>query len=387
VRICLVTLDFVPFRSSGLAVYTESLAHGLVERGHEVTVLAAHRTKSEQVEATEELPSLTVVRVAVGRWDWVGLGWEAARYLNARRNEFDVIHFADVHFAYACRGSFVASAFQSFRQRLTSHGGHPYHTSRRNYVFRFIYYNVARYALEKPSLRRAQRVIMPSQATRAEFVDHYGLNPARTSLVYPGIDPGHFADLPDRAVARVQLGLKGDMPVLLYIGFSTPRKGVEYLAQAFQRMHTQAYLAMVGKWEDGYRARFCEQLGHAADRVLIAGYVPDADLPIYLGAADVFVLPTLLEGFGIPLAEAMAANLPIVTTSAGSAGEVAGDAGLVVPPADAGALAQALDRILNDRSLADSLRAAGRRRVEELFNVRRTVIETEAIYDQVAGTR
>ena len=379
-RICFVTLDFAPFRSSGLTVYAESLVCGLAKRGHQVTVIAADRREGIQVDVIPMPENIQVVRVPVGAFDWIGLGWQAARYLQSSDN-FEIIHFADIHFAYAHYGQFIASAHQSFRQRLTSHQGRPYHSTWRDYLFRLIYYNGARWIIEQPTVRRATFIVMISAATQQEFIKHYQVDPARTMVIYHGLELSRFEALPERSKARQRLGLPLDMPILLYIGFSTPRKGVEYLAQALTYMKTPAYLIIVGKWEPHYRKRFLSTLSDAIlSRTRLVGYVPDADLPVYYAAADVFVLPTLLEGFGIPLAEAMAAGLPVVTTQGGAASEVVGDAGLVVPSGDSVALACALDCVLTDSNLAQRLRCAGRDRARAMFDERRTMDELEAVY-------
>lgn len=379
-RICLVTLDFPPFRSSGLTIYAENLARGLAERGHQITVIAADRPQSDRVEDVPMPSGVRVLRVPVSRLDWIGLGWQAAWYLRSYRADFDIVHFVDVHFAYAYRGPFIASAFQSFRQRLTSHHGQPYHAGWRNYLFRRVYYSVAWQAMERPSLQRAQHLLMSSQATQREFVRHYRVHPNRTTVVYPGIDMERFRSLPGRREARRQLGLPLDVPVLLYVGFSTPRKGLEYLAQALRAVSRSLYLVMVGQWERGYQRRFLEVLGDARSQVRLAGYVPDADKPTYFAAADIFVLPTLLEGFGIPLVEAMAAGLPIVTTSAGAAGEVVGDAGLVVPPGDSQAFASALERLLTEPALAERLSQIGPKRARECFDLHNMAAKVEEVY-------
>lgn len=384
-RICLLTLDFPPFRSSGLTVYAEKTAEGLAARGHAVTVVASRRPRSEQIESVEPPDGVPVVRVPIGQLDWIGFGWQAARYLRSHSDDFDVIHFADIHFAYGYRGPFVGSAFQSFRQRLTSHRGRPYHTDWRNYLFRLVYYNGARWLMERPAVRRADHIIMSSTATQEEFLAEYGLEPARTSLVYPGLDLGRFETLPGREEARGRLNLPDRAPILLYVGFSTPRKGVEYLAEALGMMETPAHLVMVGKWEAHYEERFVDALGEARSRVRIVGYVSDAELPDYFAAADVFVLPTLLEGFGFPLVEAMAAGLPVVTTTAGSAGEIVGDAGLTVPAANSVELASALDRALTEQDLAHSLGETGRVRAKTLFDKDRAAADIEAVYHQVYG--
>ncbi len=384
-RICLVTLDFPPFRSSGLTIYTENLARGLAERGHELTVLAAQRPVAAAVDEINLPDSVRIVRVPVGRADWIGLGWQAARHLSRQGHRFDIIHFADVHFAYAWRGPYVATAWQSFHQRLSSAGGHPYHTGWRNYLFRWAYYTAARWLAEWPSVRRARQLIMPSQATQAEFLRYCGADPARVSLVYPGLDLERFRALPGRAEARARLGLALDVPTVLYVGFSTPRKGVEHLARAAADMSAPIQLLMVGKWEAGYRERFLAALGAARARTAVAGYVPEREILWYYAAADVLVLPTLLEGVGFPLIEAMAAGLPLVTTTGGAAGEVAGEAGIAVAPTDSAALAQALTRLLGDADLRARLGDVGRRRAYTFFDLASASERVEAIYRQAMG--
>lgn len=381
-RICVVTLDFAPFRSSGLSIYTEILVNGLARRGHRVTVIAASRPISKRVEDLVVPRSVEVRRVTVGPFDWLGLGWQAARYLSFCHDTFDIIHFADIHFAYACFRPFIASAFQSFRQRLTSYKGQPYHTSCPDHIFRLIYYNLAKQLMEKPSIKRAAHIVMSSVATWQEFVEKYHVNPARATLIYPGINLSRFEKLPEKTAARRYLALPIDRPILLYVGFSTPRKGVEYLAYALKHMKTPAFLVMVGKWEPTYQKRFLKSLGGAASRVHLAGYVPDAELPAYFSAADVFVLPTLLEGFGITLVEAMAAGLPVVTTQAGAAKEVVGEGGLAVQTGNGKALAEAIDQILSDPNLAKQLGETGRHRAYTLFNEHRFIVEIESLYQR-----
>jgi glycosyltransferase involved in cell wall biosynthesis len=386
-NVCLVTLDFPPYRTSGLTVYAEQVVRGLSCRGHQVSVLASQRPADRRTGDIPLPENITVIRLPVGKADWIGLGWQAARLLRAGGADYDVVHFADVHFAYAHRGPFVASGLQSFRQRLAANQGLPYYSSRRNLLFRFVYYNAARWLLEWPTARRAQHLLMVSGATRNEFLEHYGVEPSRASIVHIGIDLERFSHLPDRELARRKLGLPAGLPILLYVGFSTARKGLEYLAEALCLMRSRAQLLVVGSWEKGYRKRFTHALGPARRQATIVGYVPDSELLTYFAAADAFVLPSLLEGFGIPPVEAMAAGLPVVATTAGALGEIIGDAGLQVPPSDALALGVALDRVLSDADLARQLREAGRARARSLFDERRMASQIEAVYEQCLGSR
>ncbi|MEM2676112.1 MAG: glycosyltransferase family 4 protein [Candidatus Bathyarchaeia archaeon] len=382
-RVCIITLDFPPFRSSGLTIYAEGIVKGLAARGHTVTVIASWRPEYAKVEDTRLPDNVNVIRVPIGQTDWIGFSWRAAKYVHSHQADFDIIHFADVHFAYAYRGPFVASLLQSFRQRLTAYQGRPYHTDSWDYLFRLAYYTIAQRMMERPAVRRASRLIAVSAATRQEYIEHYNVDPKRITLIYIGINTQRFENLLPKEEARQRLKLPIDKPILLYVGFSTPRKGLEYLVQALKKMQAPALLVIVGKWEARYYNRFISTLGGDRSRIIITGYVPDVELPLYFAAADVFVLPTLLEGFGIPLVEAMAAGLPIVTTTGGAASEIVGNGGLTVPPANSEALAWAIERVLHDPDLARQLGQAGQHRARILFDESRVAAELEAVYYHV----
>lgn len=381
-KICLVNLDFIPHRSSGLAVYGETLSLGLASAGYEITVIAARR---RGLPAHERIGDIDVYRAPIGRGDWIGYAWHAgplvAQLQQAHR--FDVIHFLDVHLAYRYRGPFVASLFQSFRQRATSDGGLPYHSNWRSLIIRLIYYHAARWLAERSAVNRANHLLAASQATADEFITHYGLQADRVTVVPLGIDLSRFRPTGARDL-RLSLGLE-DVPILLYVGFCTPRKGLDYLAQAMQLISDDVRLLMIGRWEKAYRTKFYRNLGSAHDRVIELGYVPDDDLPGYYAMADLFVLPTLLEGFGLPLVEALACGTPVVTTNAGSSSEVVGPGGRIVPPRDPVALADAINDLLVDAELRRGLGQAGREWVLSRFDQSRMIQGNLAVYARFAG--
>ncbi len=380
--ICLINLDFVPFRSSGLAVYGERLALGLAERGHQITVIASRRPG---MPAHETQGEIEVYRVPIGRSNWLGFAWYAGRLARrlARVRRFDVVHFLDAHFAYAYRGRYIASLFQSFRQRVSSDRALPYHSSMVNLVGRFVYYHLARLGPERRAVRRSQAaaLIASSQATADEFITHYRVPPERVTVVPLGIDTEFFRPLPQAATAlRRELGLAAGERVVLYVGFSTPRKGLETLAEALPQLGSDVRLLMVGQWEKGYREKVMRALGRHRDRVLELGYVPDADLPPLYALADLFVFPSLLEGFGLPPVEAMACGVPVVASAVGSLPEVVADAGLLVPPHDADALAGAIQSLLDDDALRRGLGERGRQRATAQFDQSQMVSRTLGVY-------
>ena len=385
-RICLVSLDFAPFRSSGLAVYAENLAWGLTKEGHEVTVIAS----GPRDDTLQEMHGYAkdIFRIPLGPTNWVGYAYNANKALEAIQREtiFDIVHFLDVHFAYPYRRSYLASVHQSFRQRLVARDGLPYYSSLMNLLSRYIYYNLARMFPESRSVGKASRLIAVSHATKEEFVKHYEVDEAKIDVVWEGIDMRFFRHQ-DGAALRERLNIK-DENVLLYVGFSTPRKGLEYLGQALALLERDVKLIIVGRWEKGYRQRFLRAAGDEASRIIETGYVQEDQMPFYYSLADVLVLPSLLEGFGLPLVEAMACGTPVVATNVGSIPEVVGDAGLLVPPGDHRALADCLNRLLRDGALRRRLGSRGRQRAETHFSRERMAGDTLAVYERfVAGRR
>jgi glycosyltransferase involved in cell wall biosynthesis len=382
-RICLVSLDFVPYRSSGLAVYAENLARGLTQQGHQVTVIASgprHRAAPEEDGYAER-----IFRLPVGPSNWIGYSFRASRLLERMQQEmaFDVVHFSDVHFAYAYRGSYVASLHQSFRQRLLAKDGLPYHSSLSNLVGRYLYYNLAMMFPEKRCLKKASWLIAVSESTKREFVEHYAVDEAKVDVVWEGINTNRFRRR-DVAALRQSLDLARER-ILLYVGFSTPRKGMEYLGQALRLLDDDVRLMIVGRWERGYRERFLQAIGNQAWRIIEMGYVPDEEMPAYYSLADVLVLPSLLEGFGLPLVEAMACATPVVATTAGSIPEVVGDAGILVPPRDHRALADGINRILGEDGLRRHLGSVAEERVQKHFSVDRMAADTLEVYRRFMG--
>jgi glycosyltransferase involved in cell wall biosynthesis len=363
-----VNAEFVPSRGSGQAVYAEQVAFGLSAE-HDVTVVTSRPPGSSIVET---IAGVRVVRVPVPSWDasrWLAFGYKAPGAVRSlyQRQPFDAVHFLDAHVGYRYRGRFTASLMQSFRQRLRGNGGLPYHSTVSNLAQRFVYYRAAR-RMERRAVAAASRLVAISKATRDEFVGHYDVDPSRIEVVYPGVDTERFRPVPTTAL-RERLAL-GEKRILLYVGFSTARKGLETLARALGRVReTRSVLLIVGRWEKGYRDKFYRHLAVPRERVVEAGYVDDHELPAYYALADVFVLPSVLEGFGLPLAESLACRTPVIGTTAGSIPEVVGDCGLTVPPRDSDALAKAIDRMLADSELSQGIRDRCRERVESEFSL------------------
>jgi glycosyltransferase involved in cell wall biosynthesis len=233
-------------------------------------------------------------------------------------------------------------------------------------------------AVVPPVARRADRVIAISQASARDIEQHLRVRGERIDVIplgYAGPPPVAPSDEPD---LRARLGL-GEGPIVLNLGAKKLHKNQLRLIQALPRVRERvpdARLVLAGA-NTPYSAQLhaeAERLG-VAGAVALPGFVPEPDLEALYAAASAFVFPSLNEGFGLPVLEAMGRGLPVVTSSVSALPEVAGDAALLVDPASVDEIADATCRVLTDRELRDRLAAAGRQRVDA-FTWRRTAERT-----------
>ena len=226
----------------------------------------------------------------------------------------------------------------------------------------------------------AARVLVPSEATARDLAELYGVDRGRVTITPLGVEvPAE----PDRAGAERllrDLGVRG--PFLLAVGTLEPRKNLPRLLDAFGEVTDELpghWLVVVGPVGWGPRLRPTWD----SVRVKLAGPVGDALLHALYQAADGLAYPSLYEGFGLPVLEAMANGIPVLTSDRSSLPEVAGDAALLVDPLDRSAIAAGLVRLAGDDDLRRRLVEAGRRRAAG-FTWRATAAATWATYREVA---
>lgn len=179
-----------------------------------------------------------------------------------------------------------------------------------------------------------------------------------------------------------------NFPYVLYVGSTEPRKNLVRLLDAFARLRLATctwHLVIVGArdWTARRIVHAVERL-QLRDAVHFTGLVQEDDLPGLYCGADLFVFPSLLEGFGLPVIEAMACGTPVVTSTSSSLPEVAGDAAVLVDPYDPAAIAHAMLRVLEDRALALELRARGMARARQ-FTWEQAARRITAVYEKVVG--
>ena len=237
-------------------------------------------------------------------------------------------------------------------------------------------------------VRAADAIIAVSRQTRQDLIDRYGTPAAKIRVIYEGIDD-RFAPIGPPQVERIRQKYSPDRPYLLMVGTLEPRKNhataMRALARLKQAGHPQRLLICGGEgWLFEPVRALVDTLDLAGD-VTFAGRAPDEDLPALYAGADALLLPSLYEGFGFPVLEAMACGAPVVCANSSSLPEVAGDAALLVSPTDYEALAAALERILTEPGLADDLRRRGAAQAAR-FRWERCAAETVGVYREVVGS-
>lgn len=228
----------------------------------------------------------------------------------------------------------------------------------------------------RDAVRRATRVIAVSEATKADIVELLQVDPDRISVTPLGVDQEFgTADVTNETPPHPR-------PYVLSVGNLEPRKNLPALLRAFASIKAEAPhdLILVGGegWLTGEIHGTIRKLD-LGERVHMTGYVEDKDLARWYRGADLFVLPSLYEGFGLPILEAMTCGTPVLTANRSAMPEVAGDAALLVDPGDDRSIATGMVRLLTDAALADDFRRRGAVRAAA-FTWERTAVETVAVY-------
>ncbi|RMF56792.1 MAG: glycosyltransferase family 1 protein, partial [Calditrichaeota bacterium] len=239
---------------------------------------------------------------------------------------------------------------------------------------------------------RADTIVAVSDTTRADaravFPD---LSPEKLVRVYSGTN-GTFKPVTNpAALARLKTALQTGSKFVLFVGTLEKRKNLGVLLSAFHRLvhngHPDARLVVVGKPENGLRQTLeaIRSLG-LADRVVLPGYLPDADLPVLYSAASLFAYPSQYEGFGFPVVEAMACGTPVLTSNTSALREISGRSAMQVPPDDEAGWAARMHRVLSDEAFRSSLVDYGLERARR-FSWQQTAEQMVEVYSRFRHRR
>ena len=404
-RIALLTYRGHP-HVGGQGVYVHYLSRALAELGHDVTVFAGQPYPELAGDVGfVEVPSLDLYRpddpfrrpgrseitsdadvleyglMCCGAFpEPLTFSLRAARAVGGRAGDFDVVHdnqclgygllglnravpvVATVHHPITIDRRLALEAAGDRRERGRL---------RRWYGFTRMQGRVA---------RRLPRLVTVSESSRRDVSDAFGVPEHRIGIVHNGVDPELFRPLPEvrEVPGRIIALVSADLPM----------KGVVHLVEALAKVRTErdADLVLAGQGADSPGIRAAAARYGVEDAIRFAGRVDDLELVELYARARVAVVPSLYEGFSFPAAQAMSCRVPLVTTTGGALPEVAGpteQTALLVRPGDAGALAAAIGRLLDDAPLRERLGSAGRERVLQRFTWRSAAEATVEEYLRV----
>jgi len=239
-------------------------------------------------------------------------------------------------------------------------------------------------------VRRADAIITISESSQRDLVRLYNVPTERITVIYEGVDARFQSNSDPESSTSLRQRYHLPDRFILYVGTIEPRKNLTTLLEALkplQGMYSGLKLVIAGRPGWLYQPTFdrIKALG-LEDQVRVLGYVPDEDLPALYRAAEVFVFPSLYEGFGLPPLEAMACGTPVICSNTSSLPEVVGDAGLLVNPHDVAAWTAALERLLSEAELRQELRQRGLHRATK-FTWKEAAGRTLEVYQRLTGAR
>ena len=359
---------------AGLGRYAESLVHALCQR-HPGRFALFHN-RDRRVHALEGLGAVPTRTVRAGYKPWrlaVWLGQLAHADFGRLVPDAELFH-ATEHLLMPLPKVPTVLTVHDLIYHLFPH----YH-KRLNYV----YLNAAMPLY----VRRADAIITISESSKRDLVRLYGVSPRKVTVVYEAAAP-HFKPAPAEVIADACTRYALPDCFMLVVGTIEPRKNLCRLLDALataRKKGADVKLVVVGKrgWLDEGFFRYLED--HTCrGSVHLLGYVPDDDLACLYGAAALCIVPSLYEGFGLPVLEAMACGTPVACSRTSSLPELGGDAALYFDAVSVEEMSEGIIRILRDESLREEMRAKGLAQAAR-FSWERAAEETMAVYEGVLG--
>ena len=400
-------IGIISYRSNphcgGQGVYVRNLAHALSDLGHQVEVIAgppdpllngkAGLTMLETLdlynpEALFRTPSIDELRDPINLLEWLGVitmgypepstfAMRSKRYLKDKIRNFDIIHDNQ------CLGYGIAWLAKQLPVTATIH--HPMTVDRRIAVkttrsfwkklqqlrwYSFI-------GMQKSVARKLPRIITVSEASKKDIAKEFSIPENKFSAIPIGIDTSlfHPVDTIKRDPDRLIVTNSAD----------TPLKGLYYLLHAVKAVSKKRpiKLTVIGSpKKNGTIERLVKRLD-LSSRITFTGRVDNERFIREYAKASIAVIPSLYEGFGLPVGEAMACGIPVISTTGGALEEVAGDAARLVPPGDAAALEKAIEELMDDPVQRIRLADAGFNRVMTHFTWKRTAEQTARTYREI----
>jgi glycosyltransferase involved in cell wall biosynthesis len=364
-----IALDIRKFHDFGIGTYIRNLLAFLeIQSGHELLLVAS----PELSEKVRPSPNSRIVVNSSPKYSVREL-FTVSREVN--RKGYDLFHAPHYTYPYGIREKGVVTIHDLIHLRF------PQHFSRGQRLY-------AR-AIIGHACRSADAVVVDSEFTKKDLLKTFRIPEEKIHTIHLGVGSMYRPSEAPTELGASHTALGITRPYILYVGSLKPHKNVPLLLKAFGqiRRDVDVQLVLAGEKLDAYPELrvLRDRLMLGRDMVVAAG-TNQTDLISLYQHASALVMPSLYEGFGLPLVEAMACGVPVVGSRATSIPEVVGDAGVLIDPFDVGDLASALLRVLNDEGLRETLRVCGLHRASQ-FTWERCGEKTLQLYELVVGSR
>jgi len=235
------------------------------------------------------------------------------------------------------------------------------------------------------TLKTADKIIAVSYSTKQDLLKYFKVADKQIKVIHEAADE-KFQPLDKETIQKFKTKYNLNSPFILYVGTLEPRKNIPTLIKAFynlRKYNLPHKLVITGKkgWKYNSIFEIIEKFDIQGD-VIFTGYMPDEDLPALYNAADLFVYPSLYEGFGLPPLEAMSSGCPVITSNTSSLPEVVGDAGIMIDPYDVDTLTSSIYKVLTNDGLKADMVEKGLERAK-MFSWEKTAKETLKIYREI----
>ncbi len=383
----MLTWEFPPRVVGGIARHCEGLAKALVRDDHEVHVVTLDFPGSP---GYEEMEGVKVYRTATELGHPNFLTWVLLfnHFLEKRmadlgpQVEFDVLHvhdwltaFAGISFKHYLRKPMVLTVHSTEVGRAQGlHGPDSFSID----------------GIEWWTAYEANRVVVTSHSMKREICDHFHLPWDKVDVIPNAIDVTQYNPPVDTGSVRARYGVGWGEKLVLCVGRLVPQKGIEYFISAIPSIaqrYPEAKFVIVGEgWSRDYLEGIARSTGHTR-RILFTGFISDSEVIALMASADVLVIPSIYEPFGIVALEGMATGVPVVASRVGGLAEVIEHdrTGIFVYPRNPGSIAWGVDQILSNPSHAEWLTQNARERLHKTYSWEAVAMKTVEVYEKVVG--
>jgi len=383
-KICILTWEFPPRIVGGIARHCLGLSKALTRHGHNVHVITLEFPGAPLFEDVEGVKVHRVL-IELGHPNFITWTLIFNHFMEkkvatlGREVNFDVIH---VHDWLTAMAGIASKHFINKPLIATVHSTEIGRSQGLHNPDSFLIDGI-----EWWMTYEAKQVIVCSNSVKSELENHFHLPPEKVTVIPNGVDIFNFDLNVNREDVKRRYGIRPDERIILFVGRLVPQKGVDTLIRAVPhiiKQHRDVRILISGDgWSKGYLEELARSSGFR-EYIKFLGFIPDSELAKLMASADVLVIPSIYEPFGIVALEGMAAGVPVVATNVGGLAEIIEHdrTGVLVYPGNPESIAWGVNRVLSDRKYSNWLVQNARRKVQEAYSWDAIAERTLRIYEK-----